>query len=121
MTRRLLTSVVTICVFAWLMPLGAFIKPSQEGVVCGGKRAFHMCCCLGKLSSAHSTKPGINSASGFNENAKSSTSGGEDFLPADSAAQLFDQNSRYYEVSQNFLFQSSQSSIFHPPKALPLF
>lgn len=27
----------------WVLPLGVFIKPSQEKTACGGKRAFHMC------------------------------------------------------------------------------
>ncbi len=27
----------------WLLPLGYFIKPSQENMVCGGQRALCMC------------------------------------------------------------------------------
>jgi len=29
--------------FAWLLPLGVFITPSQEKIACGGKRAICLC------------------------------------------------------------------------------
>lgn len=79
-----------------------------------------MCSCLGKQTSSHSTKPGINSSSGFNENAKSSASGGEEFLPIESVMLMPDRDLRHFELTQQFVFQSPQGSIFHPPKALPL-
>ncbi len=29
--------------FLWLLPLGIFIKPAQEKIACGGKRAICLC------------------------------------------------------------------------------
>ena len=117
MAKRLLTSFVVLCVFSWLMPLGAFIKPGQEEMACGGKRAFHMCSCMGKMGSGSPVKPGINSASGFNENAKSSASGGDDLFISNSNILFARQSSKHYETLQTLKFQSPTSSIFHPPKA----
>ena len=122
--KRIITFATIISVFSWLMPLGALIKPGQEETACGGKRAFHMCSmCLGvgKIDPNPSAKPGISAASGFNENAKSSASGGDDFLPADFIQRLFDKSSKHYGLIQKFLFQSPRSSIFYPPKAQPFF
>ena len=43
--RRLILSLTVVLFFVWLLPLGIFIKPSQEKVACDGQRAICMCCC----------------------------------------------------------------------------
>lgn len=40
---RLFSLFLSVALSAWLLPLGAFIKPSQEKIACGGNRAMHMC------------------------------------------------------------------------------
>ena len=35
--------IVTICFALWIIPLGAFIKLSQEEQVCNGRRAICLC------------------------------------------------------------------------------
>lgn len=41
---RYLISILTVLLFfIWILPLGVFIKPSQEKMTCGGKRAICMC------------------------------------------------------------------------------
>jgi hypothetical protein len=40
---KFISSIILILFFIWLLPLGVFIKPSQEQVVCGGQRAVCMC------------------------------------------------------------------------------
>lgn len=41
------------------MPLGAFIKPSQEKTACDGKRPFHMCSMM-KAPVKKSPPPGVS-------------------------------------------------------------
>lgn len=40
---KLVSFILSITVLAWILPLGYFIKPSQEKIACDGQRAFHMC------------------------------------------------------------------------------
>jgi hypothetical protein len=35
--------IIIFCFFVWILPLGAFIKPSDEIKVCGGQRAICLC------------------------------------------------------------------------------
>lgn len=68
------------------MPLGVFIKPSQEKMACDGKRAFHMCSMMSSDAAAHVDKSGrvafANQASGLEKHAKAQSAGGDEFLPA---------------------------------------
>ncbi len=41
--RHIIILLTAIVFFVWLLPLGVFIKPSQEKVVCDGQRAICMC------------------------------------------------------------------------------
>lgn len=41
--HRLFTSFVIAIFTLWILPLGAFIKPYQEALICGGKRAICLC------------------------------------------------------------------------------
>ena len=41
--RRLILSLTIVLFFIWLLPLGIFIKPSQEKIACDGQRAICMC------------------------------------------------------------------------------
>ena len=43
--QRAVSSLLVIFFILWILPLGYFIKPSQEKVACDGQRAFCMCCC----------------------------------------------------------------------------
>ncbi len=43
--RHLIAFLTFVLFFIWLLPLGIFIKPSQEKVACDGQRAICMCCC----------------------------------------------------------------------------
>ena len=80
--RRLFSLCTTVCLFSWLLPLGAFIKPSQEKTACDGQRPFHMCSMpAGKAmpDRGFSSKIGFSDASDVNARAKSSASAGNDF------------------------------------------
>jgi hypothetical protein len=41
--RHFIASLTAVLFFVWLLPLGIFIKPSQEKVACDGQRAMCMC------------------------------------------------------------------------------
>jgi hypothetical protein len=41
--RRLVSSILMFVFVSWLLPLGVFIKPSQEKIFCGGQRAICLC------------------------------------------------------------------------------
>jgi len=67
--------------FLWLLPLGAFIKPSQERIACDGKRPFHMCQMMaGKAERPTTSKIAISNNSSTGHEAKSSASGGDDLI-----------------------------------------
>ncbi len=41
--KRFLPAVISLVFFIWILPLGIFIKPSQEKIACGGQRAICLC------------------------------------------------------------------------------
>jgi len=41
--QRFLSSAVIILFFIWILPLGAFFKPSQAKIACDGQRAICLC------------------------------------------------------------------------------
>ncbi|MCG3177133.1 MAG: hypothetical protein MOGMAGMI_02100 [Candidatus Omnitrophica bacterium] len=68
----------------WVLPLGAFIKPSQEKTACGGKRAFHMCSMTSAQVSAADRPAGLVSYSSASQDvqksARSSGSSSDELL-----------------------------------------
>lgn len=96
---------LSLCMFLWVLPLGNFIKSSQEKEACGGGRAMHMCTMgmgapkAADLSSATSSKsPKISfvNASSAEKNPKSSASGASnDFLLLAAIRTFNEKNSRF--------------------------
>lgn len=41
--HKIIGSLTALLFFIWILPLGVFIKPSQEKKICGGQRAICMC------------------------------------------------------------------------------
>jgi len=41
--RFIISLSLSLIFFTWLLPLGVFIKPSQEKTACGGQRAICLC------------------------------------------------------------------------------
>ena len=74
--KKALLSFIVIAFFIWLLPLGVFIKPSQEKTACGGQRAI--CMCQVQMTKSQS-KPleGISLKGGSNQkNENASAKGG---------------------------------------------
>ncbi len=116
-TIRLISSFLTATLFVWLLPLGIFIKPSQEKTACDGKRAFHMCSMMTpKTDNASDSKVKISSAGSFNENAKSSSSGGNDFIAAGVLRGVPNVSQRWFEANPSFFYPLISFPSEHVPK-----
>jgi hypothetical protein len=121
--RKVVSLFITLAVLVWLMPLGAFIKPSEEKSACGGKRAFHMCSMMqAKADPNPSTTPVFQSASGFEHQAKSQASGGgNEFEVLNGQAPL--KAGRFLRVGDPLIFFHRErlvNLLDPPPEARPL-
>ncbi|MCA9398792.1 MAG: hypothetical protein KC618_03500 [Candidatus Omnitrophica bacterium] len=43
MLKKITQIIILICFVTWIVPLGAFIKPSQEDEMCNGRRSICLC------------------------------------------------------------------------------
>jgi len=109
-------------IFLWIMPLGAFIKPSEEKVTCGGNRAFHMCTMEISQPQKDPSPQKISftsASSGIDKTNKSASgSGGNDFTNNSTLAKVQHKASKLVELDLIFPRQ-----LFFPvpapiPKAL---
>ena len=122
MIRRLAAGVACAAIFAWMLPLGSFIKPSQEKTACGGKRAFHMCSMM-KKAAAERTEGRVvfTNGSGAQNNPLQGSGGPEDWLlpralPRPRFEKSFYSMPRIFFPKSYFLFPNTP-----PPKAKILF
>ena len=115
---KFLTIFTVIALFAWLLPLGAFIGASQENVACGGKRAFHMCCMMsGKVRPAGDNKISFANGASAERTAKSSAAGGDDFI-AEEALRTALQDQNFTPSTDPFLYLPSLPDLSDPPPKL---
>ena len=117
--RRFITLLTTICLAVWIMPLGAFIKPSQEKIACDGQRPFHMCRMMsGKVrpDNEFSSKISFSNASNVNAQAKSAASAGTHFSAPQTDSH--DRAASHFagEFAQISIFPLILRSIEHVPK-----
>ena len=81
---KVFSCVATLIFFVWLLPLGAFIQPSQEKKVCGGLRAICLCAPVSQLekSSGHARTMHLVRTGVTQESPSTSPAGGggENFL-----------------------------------------
>ncbi len=113
--RTTLRALTALLFFIWLLPLGIFIKPSQEKVACDGQRAICMCHAFIPKVSANAIEPGINLKAGTSSN-KENPSAGNYFVSAKLAVIL---NSNLTALFQNQFFPYKNPfllSLEHVPK-----
>ncbi len=61
--RKIIFSITALVFLIWILPLGIFIKPSQEKVACNGQRAICLCTHrLGKPVAKSAAYKGIGAA-----------------------------------------------------------
>jgi len=95
--KRWLASFLVIGFILWIMPLGYFIKPSQEKLACDGQRAMCMCCMMKPKVSDKAMEAGINLKVASSSNKESSSGGGNYFTSARSTVALNALSSSIFE------------------------
>ena len=105
----------------WLLPLGAFIKASEEAVACGGKRAFHCCMMSGKVHTDNSGKVSFSNAGSAEKTAKSSAAGGDDFVSSSAILARKDEAGLLKPAGFFIVPSFVQEVSAPPPKVLSLF
>lgn len=119
--KRLASSLSALAIFVWILPLGAFIKPSQEKTACGGNRAFHMCSMgMGKLSADSSSKASFKNVTAAERHAKSSAAGENDFIITHEGEFLAPAFQRRHLSSPFFVHLYFLDLTDPPPKTLSL-
>lgn len=117
MAKRIEALIVCFSVIVWLLPLGVFIKPSEEKVACGGKRALHMCTMNMKARTQDSGQGlKITSGSGQIDKQNPASGGGNDYV-LNSRIRM-DREWRSWCVAQDPILRRSilPSGIEHVPK-----
>ncbi|HXV19319.1 MAG TPA: hypothetical protein VD883_04500 [Candidatus Omnitrophota bacterium] len=114
---------LTIALFAWLMPLGAFIKKTEEKTACGGKRAFHMCSMMqGKADPNPSSTVSLQNASDFGNSAQSQASGSvsDDLLMPSRVLASGQPDLFRAQEAASFRYRTIYSGVLQPPPEYPL-
>jgi len=78
--KKWLVLFLAVSFILWILPLGVFIKPSQEKIVCDGLRAMCMCT-MGHRSADKVMEPGI-SLKAASQSKENSSGGGNYFVSA---------------------------------------
>ena len=113
------TLFLTITLCFWFLPLGSFIKPSQEKTACGGKRAFHMCSMMaGKVNPNPSNTVSYQNGSDFARDAKSQASSGNDWFCPDQMILLKEESAPFWVLSPHFAPQFAGCPLDRPPRDL---
>jgi len=85
---KILTSMLVFSFILWVLPLGYFIKPSQEKAACNGERAICMCHAVIFKSVAKSMETGMSLKAGQAANKENSSGPGNSFISAKSILNL---------------------------------
>jgi hypothetical protein len=78
--NKLLSSFLVISFILWILPLGIFVKPSQEKLACDGQRAICMCHALVLKESDKAMEAGINLKAGSSTNKENSSAGAGNYF-----------------------------------------
>ena len=96
--KKLLAVFILLAFTLWILPLGYFIKPSQQKLACDGQRAMCMCYMTGHRPSDKAMEAGISLKAGSSTNKESSSGGGGNyFVSAKSAVTLNLQSATFFE------------------------
>jgi hypothetical protein len=78
--KRILLSFLFISFILWILPLGVFIKPSQQELACDGQRAICMCHVMMPKSSDKAMEAGMALKAGSSTNKENSSGGGGNYF-----------------------------------------
>jgi hypothetical protein len=106
--KRSLASFLLVGFILWILPLGFFIKPSQQTLACDGQRAVCMCHVMMPKSSDKAIDSGVVLKAGSSTSKENSSGGGNYFVSARPAvnlnlksASIFE--NRYFSYKSPFL------------------
>jgi len=115
-----ITAILTIFFFlAWIFPLGAFIKPSEEEKVCNGRRAVCLCSHLVKKQLSKKAASMLLK-SGGSSNKEAAGPGGASHYYLLASASLVDGRrdiSFLFHQQEKFYTNPAACSIEHVPRA----
>jgi hypothetical protein len=80
--KRSIASFLIIGFILWVLPLGVFIKPSQEKFACDGQRAMCMCHIFMPKSPDNAMESGAALKAGSSANKENASGGGNYFVSA---------------------------------------
>jgi hypothetical protein len=86
--KRALSLFLLVSFILWVLPLGVFIKPCQEKLLCDGQRAMCMCCMMKPKASDKAMEAGIVLKAGTSSNKENPSGGGNSFVSAKPALVL---------------------------------
>ncbi len=117
--RKIVLSITALLFLIWILPLGIFIKPSQEKLACNGQRAICLCSHLMAKQLAKTTGKPIYKGGGTTEQKEHSAPGGSShyFSVAQKKNQI-NKHFSFYHQQQSCLYSLLVArSIDHVPKA----
>ena len=114
--KRFISLFSIVAISLWILPLGAFIKPSQEKTACGGNRAFHMCTGMSQpQKDSTPRKTAFTSNVGVEKTNSSAAGAGTHFLTAGTLTGPRDNSARFLEL--NLIFP--RQVFFLTPEPIP--
>jgi hypothetical protein len=78
--KKSLILFLAVSFIIWILPLGYFIKPSQQKIACDGQRAMCMCHAFIPKSSDITMGPGAAFKAGSSTNKENSSSGASSYF-----------------------------------------
>ena len=78
--KKLLSFFLMVSFILWILPLGVFIKPSQQKIACDGQRAICMCHAFVPKSMGKAMEPGIALKAGSSTSKENSSGGGGNYF-----------------------------------------
>ncbi len=116
--KRVYALVIIVLFFIWILPLGFFIKPSQEQVVCNGQRAICLCSHLTAKKTAKNAGEKVYKGSEASQKEQNGSGGANHkFLSAQEYFQNHNQLYFYPRLKSSFFSFSIVRCIEHVPKA----
>lgn len=110
------SSIIVILFFIWILPLGFFIKPAQEKIVCNGQRPICLCSHRMSKPAAQNAGKAINKGSGATQKEQSVPGGASyHFLTAQKMNQTNQQIS-FCHQEENSLYSLL---VFRPIEPVP--
>ena len=115
--RKAVLSITGLLFFIWILPVGIFIKPSQEKIACNGQRAICLCSHLMAKQEAKNVGKTIYKGSGSSQKEQNGSGGSSNqFIAAQKKDQVNRQISLYHQQQSSFYSLLVVRSIEHVPK-----